>query len=54
MLSGVGILVAAVIALAGPPLPEMRMTPADEAVMIEISGYGPTDTAYVDPANAPR
>lgn len=26
----------------------------DEAVIVEISGYGPTDTRYFDPANDPR
>jgi len=26
---------------------------ADTAVVVEISGYGPTDTKYFDPANDP-
>jgi uncharacterized RmlC-like cupin family protein len=27
---------------------------ADDAVLVEISGFGPTDTLYVDPANTPK
>ena len=25
-----------------------------EPVLVEISGFGPTDTRYFDPANAPK
>jgi hypothetical protein len=26
----------------------------DEPVLVEISGFGPTDTRYFDPANTPK
>jgi hypothetical protein len=26
----------------------------DEPVLVEISGFGPTDTRYVNPADAPK